>query len=347
MTGPHDPLIDAVRANCAISYARHAHEMTMCVYLLAMRELYRWEQGLALMTPLPRARVGAWLAEREAQWSALEDASYRPLPLGGAEVDPYDVARVNEVLVPDGLVYGAGVGRRGKPQFFVAALERDERRNGTRVLVAGREHARDLDAAPAALRGDTMYIRQETLARVLSEKAEAWSAKRGDGALKAALDAHGVRTGSADALAAMVAAETETLILHELGEREAGGILGPGWEEALSACDRREAGAFLRAVRDHLADCLVTLPALVGRGADASLHLWFADLDGVRRDLFPRAIDAYREWCGGDEGRALDAAIAEGASHWRSVGLQALALAGRPDAAVALEDYARSPEPRL
>lgn len=339
-TETHAGLIAAVRENCAISDARHGREMTMCVYLLAMRELYRWERGLPLMEPLPRASVGAWLAEREAAWSALEEAPYRPLPLHGCEFDPFDAERVNEALVPDGLVYGAGIGRRGKPQFFVAGLEREERRGGARVFVAGREHARDLDAAPAALRGDTVYIRTETLARVLSEKAEAWSFKRGEGALKSALDAYGFRTGSADALASMVAAETETLILHELGEHEAGTIVGAGWKEALSLMDRRDAGPFMRAVRDLLADCLVTLPVLLDRGATASIHWWFAELDGLRRDLFPRAVETYHQWEAGDAD-ALRSVIADGASHWRAVAEEALALASGEDAAEAAEAVVR------
>ena len=314
-----DELVATVRANCAISDARHAREMTMCTYLLAMREYYRWERGLALGEPLVRADVGAWLAARESEWGALEDADYRPLPLGTEAVDPYDVEAVNRALVPDGLVYGAGIGRFGKPQFFVAALECEEWRGTSRVLVAGREFARDLDAAPAALRGDTIYVRRESLARMLWEKVEAWAVRPGDGALKAALDAHGFEAGSAAALERMVAAETETLILHELGEREAAALLGPAWERSLCGFERRGASNFMRAVRDHLADCLVTLPALVERDAQASLHLWAASLDGMRRELFPGALDAYRAWRGGDRGLAMLAVARVGAEHWRRV----------------------------
>jgi len=319
VTSHRRDLVAAVRTNCAISDARHAREMTMCSYLLAMREFYRWERGVALGAPLARADVGAWLAARETEWEALEGADYRPLPLDGALVDPYDVAAVNRALVPEGLVYGAGIGRHGKPQFFVAALEREEWRGGSRVLVAGREHARDLDAAPGAMRGGTIYVRLESLARVLWEKTEAWAVARNEGALKSALDAHGFEAGSAAALERMVVAESEALILHELGEFEAAALLGPAWERSLCGLERRRASIFMRAVRDLLADCLVTLPVLVEREARASLHLWFASLDGMRRELFPRVQDAYRAWCGGDRGHALLAAADAGATHWRRV----------------------------
>ena len=284
--------------------------MTMCTYLLEMREQYRWERGIALDAVLPRADVGAWLSEREAQWDTLEHGDYLPLPSDDALVDPFAAATVNRALVPRGWVYGAGVGRFGKPQFFLAELEREEWRDGVRVLIAGREHARDLAPAPAALRADTIYVRTDVLRRLLWERAELWTHRRSGGAFKAVLDACGFADDPMSALERMVEAETETLILHELGERAAGVSLSPAWERMLDGFVERRAELFARAARDHLADCTVTLPALMARGASASIHLWFAGLDGLRRELFPRARGAYDLWRRGDGGRALAAAAA-------------------------------------
>lgn len=316
----------AVQANCHVTDARHARSMTLCTYLLEMRELYRWERGAALGSSLPRAEVGAWIAEREALWETLEGADYQPLPLDGGEVDPYDIDAVNRALAPCGLVYGAGIGRFGKPQFFLGVLEREESRDGMRVLVAGRELARDLSAAPAAMRDETVSIRLESLLRILWERVEAWTQKRREGALKAALDAYGYEFGNAAAIERMAAAEVETLILHELGERAAGRVLGGDWETMLAGLSRRRAEIFARAVRDHLADCLVTLPTLLDRGTPAPIHFWFANLDGMRRELFPRALRAYEAWRNGDQGRELRAAIATGAPHWQRVAAQVLEL---------------------
>ena len=36
------PFIEAVQRNCHIADARHAREMTLCTYLLEMREFFRW-----------------------------------------------------------------------------------------------------------------------------------------------------------------------------------------------------------------------------------------------------------------------------------------------------------------
>lgn len=213
MTG-FPALVAAVQANCDISDARHARDMTLCTYLLEMREFFRWESGLPLSAPLPRAAVGAWLSGREALWAGVEGAGYRPLPLNDALVDPFDTDALNRELVPRNVVYGAGVGRFGKPQFFLGALEREEWRDGVRVLVTRREYARDLAPAPAALRGDTIYVRLESLQRVLWERTAAWERKRTDGALKSTLAAYGFGDDPDAALAAMAAAEAETLILH-------------------------------------------------------------------------------------------------------------------------------------
>lgn len=326
MNGAVERLRTVVQANCHVTDARHARNMTLCIYLLEMRELFRWERGAALGSSLPRADVGAWIAEREALWETLEGADYQPLPLDGGEVDPYDIDAVNRAVAPYGLVYGAGVGRFGKPQFFLGVLEREESRDGMRVLVAGRELARDLSAAPAAMRGDTVSIRFESLLRVLWERVEGWAQKRHEGALKAALDAYGYEFGSAAAIERMAAAEVETLILHELGERDAGRVLGPRWEDMLASLTRRRTEIFVRAVRDLLADCLVTLPALLERNAAASLHFWFASFDGMRQMLFPQMATAYALWRNGDGGRALRAAIDAGVPHWQRIAAQVLEL---------------------
>ncbi|MBK7474311.1 MAG: hypothetical protein IPI73_30225 [Betaproteobacteria bacterium] len=77
-------LVQAVQANCDISDARHARDMTLCNYLLDMREFYRWECGRPFAETLARADVGQWIARREALWETLEDADFVPLPVMGA-----------------------------------------------------------------------------------------------------------------------------------------------------------------------------------------------------------------------------------------------------------------------
>jgi len=326
MSIAREQLVAVVQQNCHIADAAHARNMGLCSYLLEMREYYRWEAGLPLSSPPPRAEVGRWIAARERYWNELEDCEFSPLPVGDEDLDPFAVDAVNRALLPHGLVYGAGIGRFHQPHFFLAELERQELRDGVVILVSGREVARDLSAAPAATRAGTVYLRREALTRWLWEKAEAWDGQQRDGALKRALAHYGYDADRQGAIARMSAAEGETLILHELGEHAAGRLLGPGWEEMLAGFSGKRAEILARAVRDNLADCLSTLPSLLEREAAASLHFWFANFDGMRRALFPRLALAYRDWCERGQSAVLAAAIAAGAGHWQDVGRRLLAL---------------------
>lgn len=89
-------------------------------------------------------------------------------------------------------------------------------------------------------------------------------------------------------------------------------------------------------MRDQLADFSVTLPVLLDRGASASIHVWFANYDGVREGLFPSLKDAYAAWRAGDGGRALRAAIDRGRDHFTDLAMKCIALhaAGRGGAEV-------------
>ena len=318
-----ESLKQAVQANCDIADARHAREMTMCNYLLAMRELFRWERGIPLAQSLPQAELGGWIARREERWNELEEADFGPLPLGGG-CDPFDNAAINAELAPLGLVYSGGIGRWGKPHFFLGELARREMRHGLDVLVSEQEHARDLFAPPAALRGGMVFLRLDALRRWLWEKTEIWGVKQADGALKAALDGYGFAADTKAALDRMAAQEGETLILHEIGEGLAEPLLGPVWREMLGGLSQRRAELLARAVRDNLADCLSTLPVLIEQGAAPSLHFYFANFEGLRRGLFPRLGAAYLAWRRTGDDADLRLACRDGQIHWREAALRLL-----------------------
>jgi hypothetical protein len=321
-----DRLIDAVRRNCDIADARHGREATLCTYLLQMREFYCWEHELPLAAQPPRDDLARWLSARETAWNELEDREYEALPLGARRYYPFDAAALNRGLLPHKLVYGAGYGRFHRPHFFLAALERRETRDGIEVLVSGCEYARDLAAVPAALQGNTITVRREVLRRGLWDKVEFWRSRRSDGALARAIAAWGAEADDDTGFERMVAAETETLILHELGEARAGGLLGERWGEMLAELSERRTELLLRAVRDNLADCLSTLPALLEREARASIHFYFSQFDGLRRELFPALVAAYRDWRESGAASALRQAVERGAAHWASVARELLAL---------------------
>jgi hypothetical protein len=339
------PLLAAVQRNCHIADARFAREMTLCTYLLEMREFYRWEHDLPLGAPPPREDLGRWITEREALWEGLVDEEFSPLPLAGGQHDAFAVAALNEALLPAGLVYGAGIGRFHKPHFFLGRLERVERHDGLTVLVCACEYARDLTAIPAALQGGTVIVRREALGQWIWEKAEAWGMKRQPGAMARSLDGYGYGDDAPAALARMIDGEAHAVVLHERGEHAAGRLLGAEWAAMVGGFSQKRAEVLARAVRDNLADCLSTLPALMAEDRQASLHFWFANFDGLRRELFPALVAAYETWVATGDLEALRPAVKTGAGHWQAVAERLLAIHRQQgaDAEPALASLASAP----
>lgn len=58
-------LASTVQKNCHISDARHAGDLTLCVFLFKMREFYRWEHDIPFSAQIPKEAVSEWLRERE------------------------------------------------------------------------------------------------------------------------------------------------------------------------------------------------------------------------------------------------------------------------------------------
>lgn len=333
MTGlapePRAALVQAVQTNCHIADARHAPDLSLCIYLLQMREFFRWEHGSHFGAALDRQAVGTWLARRELLWSELEARPFVALPLGGRRFDPLDADALNVELAPLGLVYGAGLASADRPAFFIAQLDRLLRRDDALVVqVCGREYARGLFAPPAALRGATIVLRRESLARWLWEKFEAFSLRGADGPFKALVDAYGLdgKDAFVAALPRLVDDQSETLLLHESGEYQVGQSLGPGWARMRLALGPCRTDLYVRAVRDQWVDLELTLPVLVDRAATTALHFWFANYEGLREQMFPGLVDGYRAWRGGDGGRTLRRAAQVGGAHFRALAQQVMAL---------------------
>jgi len=327
-------LVDAVQTNCHITDARHAQDMTMCIFLLEMRQYYRWEYGIPYAENLPKDELGSWLNEREQLWNALEDQPYRPVPVASGAHDPFEADTINRDLVPEGFVYSAGFGRFRRPHFFLGRLHRAERRDGFDVLIADCEYARDLIAPPAALQGNTIYIRREAVKSFLWSKVEEWGWKQQDNALGRALAYYDFVSHADASLERMTEAESEAMILHELGEGQAGCALDDAaWSDMLMACSRHRPELYARAVRDNLADCLVTLPTLLARDARHSLHFYFANFEGMRKKLFPLLVSAYQAWVQGGDIAPLTQAVARGREHWLETGRKMIAAqrAGEAD----------------
>src|SRR3989344_1212838 len=309
-------LVNAVQKNCHISDARHAGDFTLCIFLLKMREFYRWENDIPFAHDLPKSDVGAWLQEREHMWSDLESNAFEPLPLEDRALDPFDTETINRELIPRGYVYSGGYGRFSKPHFFLGTLLKKEQRHGYTIYISSCEYARDLEAPPAMLLGNTIYIRQESVRRFLWETIEEWRWNRKNLAMERALACYAFEIDAPTALERMTENETEAMILHELGEVLAGEKLGQEWRKMLTTFSRSKTEIMVRAVRDILADCLSTLPTLLASDNNASLHFYFAHFTGMRKHLYPEALEAYRRWATADDHQALSVMVESGQRRW-------------------------------
>jgi hypothetical protein len=343
-------LARAVQTNCHIGDARHAADLSLCIYLLQMREFYRWEQGIEFGATLDRQAVGHWIAQREALWAELEAQELVALPWNGRDFAPLDADALNAELAVHGLWYGAGLAGAERPVFFLARLDEPQRRaDGLQVQVCSTELARGLFAPAAALQGGRrIVLRRESLARWLWEKFEAFSLRRADGAFQALLDIYALHdsAGFVLALPRLVDDLFETLLLHEMGEYRAGQWLEPDWADMRLGLGHRRTDLRVRAVRDHIADLGVTLPTLLEQGTRAPLHFWFANYEGVREQLFPSLSQGYAAWRGGDAGRALRRAVQAGLAHFRGLAEQVLVLhrsMGR-DAGPAIDSLLSAPQ---
>jgi len=315
---------DAIQRNCHIVDARHASDYTMCVYLLKMREYFRWEKGYEFGAALPREEIGDWLRERESLWEDLENADYAAIPIEGDAVDPFAADRINAFLTDHGLVYSAGLGSHSRPHFFLGKLLGCEQRCGFDIYISDTEYVRELTAYPAMSLNKTIYVRRESIRRMIWEKLEEWHFQQRDNAMRRAVQAYGFDGDLTAILDNMTDDVMELAIWHEMGEVMAGEWLGESWHGMLHRLKRSKLELMLRAVRDHLADALCALPGLVKQGPDALVHYYFATFSGMRKELAPAMLQAYQRYT--DGGSDLSRVIDDSVQHWQRVAMDAVAV---------------------
>jgi hypothetical protein len=253
-------LIEEVRWNCDIATAGQSGHFSLCGMLLRLRQLYKWEHGLAPWQEPEVDAVLAWIARRESTWDDLEEASWRNLAWGDAAIDPFAVETLNAYLIPQKLAYGAGLSRGLTPTFFLGELLEERHEGDLTILVLGPELARDLDASPALCQGTLIYARRQALAFYLWDRLSD-PTQQGNAYLHLALKAHNLRLkelvrdpeAHQEQFQAFLAGELEAVIRHETGE-----ALEPSLKVAFHSILERfpqtRVELFVRTLKDALAD---------------------------------------------------------------------------------------------
>lgn len=323
-------LINDVQLNCHISDARHAGNYTLCVYLLKMREFYRWEKQHPFSEKLSTEDIGHWLSQREELWETLGNDEYRPVKINGTSYEPFDSVAINQALISENIIYSGGYGVKDKPHFFLAELESHKTINGYNIYVSDKEYARDLNSPPAMSHNQTIYIRRESLKRLIWERTDEWRWNKPENAMARAIRCYDFDNDLENALAEMTDNELNAAILHELGEIQAGETL-PGWHKMMSDITFTQAEIMARAVRDHYADTLHTLPTLIENNNQASIHFYFANLTHMRKHIFPSLLTAYNQWCENKQIKTIEATVDKALDHWRNIANDMLALHQQDD----------------
>jgi hypothetical protein len=319
-------LTQLVQDNCHISDAQYAGNYTLCIYLLKMREFYRWEHQLPFSQGLDNSHIGKWLTQREALWDEIETRPLSNLQINDQHFDLYDSAAINQQLEAEQLVYSGGYGLYGKPVFFLAELKHKETHEDFTLYVSGRELARDLAAPPGMTQDKTVYIRRESLRRFIWEKFEESHWHKQENPLSRALTCYDFKQSPQDALERMTDNEVNTVLHHEIGEIKAGKILGELWETMLMELPRSQAEMMARAVRDNIADMQSTLPKLIENNEAAQIHFYFANLSSLRKMIFPSLQQAYSRWLETKNTASLNDLLAPANEHWISIANQMLGL---------------------
>jgi hypothetical protein len=290
-----------VKVNCDISDARFWGSYSICGLLLRLRELFRHEKGIKPWEEIPQEVISGWIAARENLWHEIEEREFINLYVQTAEFPPFETEGVNRILEKEGLLYGAGLGIRMKPSFFLAELLSKESIDEYEVNIAGRELVRDLSVYPAMLQRNTIVARRDALAAVLWDKFEETRPKKYKGALLYAFSQYGIdpqAAASASLYARIVQIADEEIgayIYHEIGEAHEGATFGGPWKAMLSGPLTARAELFVRGIKDLLSDTSDKgmLKYIIDRRRKGSLGFYLSSHGGFQKILFPEIHEIF------------------------------------------------------
>ena len=311
-------LVDTVQKNCHISDARHASDYTLCIYLLKMREFYRWEKALDFKQEIDPDDIGAWLTEREALWDELEPNEFFSINTSENEYHSFDSENINEELLKEGYIYSAGYGPKSKPIFYLAELEEQIRQDDYNIFISGRELARDLTAPVAMSQQNNIFFRRESLQRMIWEKTEEWGWHQNKNAMFSAMNFYNFTEKPEEALEEMTQKELGSVILHEIGEINSARELA-NWQQMITNLPRSKAEIMARAIKDLISDAISTLPTLINNREDASIHFYFANFTHMRKELSPALLTAYLQWNKDHDYSKLLTTANRSGEHWYDI----------------------------
>lgn len=315
-----------VQHNCDIIDAEHGQNYGLCIYLLRMRDYFRWHKQIPLHQDLNNDDIHNWIANTEEHWDQISGNALQNIALNGHTYKPFDSDSINDQLNPEGLIYSGGLGYGGIPLFFLAELDHEDKQNGFSVFLAGKEHSRGLFGTPAFFRDDKIIIRQEALKHLYWSRYDEWSFSKRENTLGRALSYYDFKNCPSEAIEDITNFELPVIIQHEIGEGILDKEFGPTWAEMILEFAYSKTEILLRAVRDLAADCMTTLPFLLAEQRVPSIHMFFAGYSDMRKELFPSLFNAYKDWQSGNDFNKLNELVEQGKIFWFDVGKKSMEM---------------------
>lgn len=310
-----DQLAVQVEHNCQLASAAGSGLFSLCGLLLRLRNLYKWEKGLAPWQEEESGRMLDWVAERETRWAEMADQEYQPLRIDGRSLDPFDTEAVNRLLVGTGYVYGAGLAGGLVPVFFLAESLAVGQEMGLTVYWLGRELCHDIYLLPGLRQDGSIYLRHDPMPFLLWDRvADPTSSLaafcdlglRGYGLDRQELLADPSRA----ALEPVLAGEMNGVLWHEIGEAIDGALAAAMLGEVVRRHPATELEHFVRGVKDLLADTgpQGRLARIIQAGHQGMLGMYPVWLGGFPRLLFPEIDPAVRSFAASGDWQVVDQA---------------------------------------
>ena len=327
-------LISQVEANCELASSHQAGSFSLCGLLMRLRLLYKWKHGIPPWQEPEPAAVLAWVADLETTWDEREGEPWQELRLNGLCLDPFDAEKVNSLLQPGGLAYGAGLCRGLAPTFFMGELSEVRQEGDITILVMDTELARDLDGTPAMCQGKVVYARRQSLAYYLWDRF-ADPTQQGHRFLKAGWSSQESSLPDLlkdpdrhrDTWENLVSGELEAVIHHEIGEAREDS-LAQALPAVLERFPQTALEQWIRAVKDALAEVNEAgrLNFLISRRRLPSLALMLAFQPGFYPLLLPELEPAFRELTASGNWEVLEEARQSALARLRQIAEEATHL---------------------
>ncbi len=263
---------------------------------LRLKDQFLWEKNLPPWTETDKKGLMDWIETRENLWLSHMDLPFEDLSLAGRVFGFLDNLRINDLISPLGLYYGAGLGRGLKPTFFLGEVVEQREFGGYTVITLDREYASDLLVTPAVRRGKWIILRLSPLRFLLWGKIQEIEHLERE-ATKAALTYYGWKQDQPPEgqLERLVRAEIEAVLFHEIGEGRDRTLPFKFWTGLLRLFPHSRLEIYLRSLKDLLGDTHPAGPLrhIVQDRKAGSWAFYVSNLKGMARLIVPEMIEAF------------------------------------------------------